>query len=79
MEGVFTIPVRSGRISNKSSRLWDAGAYSYTWSKRAYHVNTHSCLISISANAVNFGANEDRFQGFPLRCLARQYIIYIQA
>ena len=69
--GLFSL-VRSGNIYPKDGRLWDYGQYGINWSSRSYPNTTEAyrLLVGFDVIVVNPSGYSNRWNGFPLRCLA---------
>ncbi len=69
--------VRSGGIFiNVERPLGYTGANGSVWSVAINSDTTHAYSLTLSPGYVYLSYDNYRYFGFPLRCLARQYIIY---
>ena len=66
---------RSGLIDIGINNLRRAGLGGYAWSLRANSGMDFAHNLDFNASSVGPSYSDGRWLGFPLRCLARQYII----
>ena len=70
---LFLLHVRSGFVNINSSRLRNSGVIGYGWSPKANSSDPrYAYSFSFYATVVYPSGDDDRWHGFPLRCLARQ-------
>ena len=71
--------VRSDLINILSGRLRYSGLGGYNWSSRINIDESSAYYLDFNSSDLDPSRNNNRYLSFPLRYLARQYIIYIQA
>ena len=62
--------MRSGHANVNSAILRNAGQNGYDWSSRSYSTTTNAYNLNFNASDVNPSNYNNRWNGFPLRCLA---------
>lgn len=66
---------RSGNLSVSSSRFWDLAIAGYAWTSHTHFTDANRAYnLDFNKTAVNTSHDSrNRWTGFPLRCLARDY------
>ena len=62
--------VRSGFVSISNSKLRFSGQDGYDWSSMSYSTTNGAYYLNFSGSGVSPSNLNDRWFGFPLRCLA---------
>ena len=65
--------IRSGNVSISNGRLRGSGISGYGWSTRTNSSDLRNAYnLGFLASGIDPSSNNGRWNGFPLRCLARQ-------